>query len=361
MTRTEPVSIDQRSSIISEFDWDVLSFIESHVSFDKKSHVTLIDSNSHEYFEILRDFQSLHERTIKAVINVERLNDVRFVNKLLEASNDVLVDGGLFFGHVETAFFRKSRIFQNYPKPANKVIYLFHFIFKRVCPKLPVFKKIYFSLTHGKNRVISEIEVYGRLYSCGFELLDSKVIKGELWVVGKKRTTPALNLEATYGPLIKLWRYGRYNELFKVYKLRTMYPYSEYLQDYVSSKQGLQKGGKYKNDPRVTTLGRFFRKYWLDELPMLINVLKGDMKLFGVRPLSAQYFGLYPEHLKQLRAEVKPGLVPPFYSDLPETLDEIIDSEEQYILSYLSSPVLTDLRYFSRAIYNIIFKRARSN
>ena len=96
MTRTEPVSIDQRSSIISEFDWDVLSFIESHVSFDKKSHVTLIDSNSHEYFEILRDFQSLHERTIKAVINVERLNDVRFVNKLLEASNDVLVDGGLF-------------------------------------------------------------------------------------------------------------------------------------------------------------------------------------------------------------------------------------------------------------------------
>jgi len=361
MTREIPVSINQRSAIINEFDIDVLSFVESYVSLDKNVHILFLDSSSYKIFESLYDFHCSHERAIKCVINVNRLNDVRFVNKLLEASNDVLPDGGLFFGHVETAFIRKSRIFQNYPKPISKVIYLFHFIFKRVFPKLPLIKKVYYFLTQGKNRVISEMEVYGRLYSCGFELLDSKLINGETWVVAKKLTAPVFNIEATYGPLIKLRRYGMNNEMFKVYKLRTMYPFSEYLQDYVSSKQGLQKGGKFKNDPRVTTLGRFFRKYWLDELPMFINVLKGEMKLFGVRPLSGHYFGLYPEYLKELRAKVKPGLIPPFYADLPETLDEIIDSEEKYILSYLSSPLLTDLRYFSKAIYNIIFKRVRSN
>ena len=140
-----------------------------------------------------------------------------------------------------------------------------------------------------------------------------------------------------------------------------MYPYSEYLQEYISSKQGLQKGGKFSRDPRVTTAGKFLRKFWLDELPMILNVLKGDIKLLGVRPLSSHYLGLYPEHLKELRAKIKPGLIPPFYADLPETLQEITASEEAYIFSYLRNPLATDVRYFFKAMYNILIKRARSN
>ena len=205
------------------------------------------------------------------------------------------------------------------------------------------------------------MEIYGRLYSCGFELLDSKVINGKLWIIGRKRTTPAFNTDATYGPLIKLRRHGKNNDLFNVYKLRTMYPFSEYLQEYISSKYGLQKGGKFKNDPRVTTAGRFFRKFWLDEVPMFINLFKGQMKLIGVRPLSSHYLGLYPNHLKELRAQTKPGLVPPFYADMPETLEDIFASEEAYIVSYLKNPISTDIRYFFKAAYNILFKRARSN
>ena len=64
-------------------------------------------------------------------------------------------------------------------------------------------------------------------------------------------------------------------------------------------------GGKFKDDFRVTTEGRFFRKFWLDELPMIINIFKGDMKIVGVRPLSSHYFNLYSEELK---ARMLPGI-----------------------------------------------------
>ena len=61
-----------------------------------------------------------------------------------------------------------------------------------------------------------------------------------------------------------------------------MHAYSEYLQGYVFEKNNLQEVGKFKNDFRVNTVGKIMRRFWLDELPMLFNLLKGDLKLFGV-------------------------------------------------------------------------------
>jgi hypothetical protein len=53
--------------------------------------------------------------------------------------------------------------------------------------------------------------------------------------------------------------------------------------------------------------------------------------------------------------------VPPFYADLPKTLEEIMDSEMRYLEAYEKKPFITDVKYFFRAFYNIIFKRALSN
>ena len=103
------------------------------------------------------------------------------------------------------------------------------------------------------------------------------------------------------------------------------------------------------------------RKFWLDELPMFFNLINGDMKLVGVRPLSKHYFNLYTEELKEKRLRFKPGLVPPFYVDLPRTLDEIMDSESRYLDAYAKNPLWTDVRYFFLAFWNIAFKHARSN
>ena len=360
MTLEAAVSQNYRATIIREKGIDVLNFIEMHILLDDKSNSILLDISSHINLRALKSLHGVINGTLDNFINIKKLNNVRFVNKFLEESNEVLSKEGLFIGHIEASHNRKSRILRKYPRPLNLIAYLFDFILKRVFPKWRPTKKVYFWLTRGRNRVISEMEIYGRLYSCGFELVDSKEINGFLWFIGRKIGAPAFNTEATYGPLITLNRHGKGNELFKVYKLRSMYPFSEYLQSYISAKNGLQEGGKFKDDPRVTTAGKIFRKFWIDEIPMLCNLVRGEMKLIGVRPLSTHYLSLYPDNLKELRAKVKPGLIPPFYADLPSTLDDIIESEERYLYSYLDNPISTDLKYFLKAFHNIFIKRARS-
>jgi hypothetical protein len=201
----------------------------------------------------------------------------------------------------------------------------------------------------------------GRLCFCGFEIVAEKEIGRKLCFVAKKAKTPSLDQSPSYGPLVELKRIGSNNEVLRIYKFRTMHPYSEFLQDYVYEKEGMREGGKIENDFRVTEWGKVMRKLWLDELPMLYNWVRGDLQLFGVRPLSAHYLSLYPQDLKELRSKVKLGLVPPFYADMPKTFDEICDSERRYIEAYVKRPVRTQWVYFWKAFCNIVFKGARSN
>lgn len=63
-----------------------------------------------------------------------------------------------------------------------------------------------------------------------------------------------------------------------------------------------------KNDPRVLPMGRFLRKTKINEIPQFINVLKGEMTLFGPRPLTPRNFSFYPEHVQRVIATVRPGL-----------------------------------------------------
>ncbi len=140
-----------------------------------------------------------------------------------------------------------------------------------------------------------------------------------------------------------------------------MHPFSEYLQQYIYDKNNLREGGKFNDDFRISTAGRFMRKYWIDELPMLANLIKGDIKLVGVRPLSKQYLGLYTPELRAKRLNHKPGLIPPFYADMPKTLDEIMNSELRYLERYEKNPLLTDCTYFFKSLTQILIKKARSN
>ncbi len=132
------------------------------------------------------------------------------------------------------------------------------------------------------------------------------------------------------------------------------------LQDYVYQKNQLQENGKFSNDFRITEWGYFFRKFWIDELPQIVNFFQGDVNLIGVRALSHHYFSLYPKDLQKLRTQFKPGLVPPYYADMPKSFEEIIESERRYLLQKQKNPFLTDVKYFFKAFYNIIFKKARS-
>ena len=122
----------------------------------------------------------------------------------------------------------------------------------------------------------------------------------------------------------------------------------------------ITKGDKIINDFRISTVGSFFRKYWIDELPMLINLFKGEIKIVGVRPLSKHKFSLYPKDVQDLRSKFKPGLIPPFYADNPNSFDELVKSEVNYLKQFSINPILTDVRYFFLSLKNIIFKGARS-
>jgi len=92
----------------------------------------------------------------------------------------------------------------------------------------------------------------------------------------------------------------------------------------------------------------------------LINLLKGDIKPVGVRPLSQTFFETYPEDLQEERIKSKPGLIPPYYADMPRNMDEVYDSEKRYLEKYQKAPLRTDIAYFFKAFKNIIFKGAKS-
>ncbi len=339
--------------IDEERGYKIRKYLEKHV--DLFSEKTFISSTSTRF-----NISKLPLNKYDVIINLKRVNSFRWINKFFEAVNEKLPIGGIFIDSVEVYTNRKAKILKRYFFPFNRLYYFFDVIYTRLFPKLPILKNIYFWRTKGENRVLSKAETFGRLYSCGFEIIEEKFIGDELFFIARKKKNPVYDLNPTYGALIKLKRYGKDGKLFNVYKLRTMHAYSEYLQEYIFEKNNLQEGGKFKDDFRITTEGRFFRKFWLDELPMFINVLKREMKIVGVRPLSKQYFNLYSDELKQKRIKYKPGLVPPFYADLPKTLEEIMNSEMRYLEAYEKHPFLTDIKYFFKAFHNIIFKKARS-
>ena len=263
-------------------------------------------------------------------------------------------------GKAHTISTHRDYFRDKYPGFLGEIFYGLSFIWGRVFPKLPLLKKFYFALTKGRNRMVSRAEILGRLCFCGFEIVAEEEFQQRFFFIARKIKRPYMDRNPTYGPLVRLQRLGLGGRPITVYKFRTMYPFSEYLQEYVYNNCNLEKGGKFKNDFRVTGWGKFMRRTLLDELPMLYNWLRGDLRLVGVRPLSRQYFELYPPEHRLLRTKIKPGLVPPFYADLPVTLEEIVDSERRYIEAYSQKPVWTQVRYFFKCLYNIVVKGKRS-
>lgn len=107
-------------------------------------------------------------------------------------------------------------------------------------------------------------------------------------------------------------RYGQNGRTFKCYKLRSMVPdAAERLQALLESdpdaKREWELTQKLTHDPRITPLGRFIRATSIDELPQLVNVLKGDMSLVGPRPISLSERGKYGENFADY-CSVRPGI-----------------------------------------------------
>ena len=338
---------------------EVRSFILENTELNKDSCVALLKTSSAFNLRNLPDCAKSADG-YNLLVNLKTINDTLMINELFVSINKKLAPKGVFVGCVETYPLRKRRLLNKYWKGFNYLYYFFDYIFKRVFPKVVLLDKFYFFITAGRNRAISETEALGRLNYSGFTVINTLVHKNYMYFVTQKVNEVVAVKEKSYGIFLKLPRKGKGGKTIYVNKFRTMFPYAEYVQDYVYKKNQLSEGGKFRNDFRVSLLGSYFRKFFIDELPMLLNLLNGDLKLVGVRPLSNHYFGLYSEELQEKRIKHKPGLIPPYYVDLPKTLEEIQASEMRYLEAYEKSPIKTDVKYFFLVFKNILFKKARS-
>ena len=107
-----------------------------------------------------------------------------------------------------------------------------------------------------------------------------------------------IKLESRGAVFYRQRRVGRGGDPFELWKLRTMVPGAETMGDGIYVLQG---------DPRITRVGRLLRRFSLDELPNLVNVLKGDMAIVGPRPTVQEQVDRYTER-QRLRLAVKPGI-----------------------------------------------------
>ncbi|MBO4369817.1 MAG: sugar transferase [Paludibacteraceae bacterium] len=295
------------------------------------------------------------------IVEQTPLDTLRGINRLLAAYNAILPDGGELICRFKDKSTKKKEFLAQYPRGIRWIRYAISYCWHRIFPKLFLTKRFYYDVTQGRHRILSKTEVLGRLCYNGYEIVDECKADGMRYIRAKRIGNAPAQHKRRYGPIISLNRVGKNHQKIQVYKFRTMYPYSEFLQGYIYQKYNLQEGGKFNHDIRVNGEGRFMRKYWIDELPMLTNWLRGDLKLVGVRPLSQQYFGLYDSDLQELRCQFKPGLLPPYYADNPKTLEEIQESERKYLnLCVKNGLFATDFVYFHKILWSILFKRVRS-
>ena len=147
-------------------------------------------------------------------------------------------------------------------------------------------------------------------------------------------------LESRGGVFFRQERVGRDSKLFSLIKFRSMYTSSEL-------KGQLTVGSK---DARITRVGYIIRKYKIDELPQLLNVLKGDMSLVGPRPEVPKYVSKYTEEQRRLLT-VRPGITDfasLYYFEEADLLAASNDPEYTYINEVMPDKLAFSLKYLDQ-------------
>lgn len=140
-------------------------------------------------------------------------------------------------------------------------------------------------------------------------------------------------------------RVGRYGKEFNIYKFRTM----------ITDAEKVGKQITIGNDSRITKVGAFLRKFKIDELPQLFNVLLGDMSLVGPRPEVPKYVGLYNDEQRKV-LNVRPGITDMAslrYKDENDILGKVDNPEDYYINVIMKDKLNLNLEYIEKS--NVFF------
>ena len=168
------------------------------------------------------------------------------------------------------------------------------------------------------------------LSALGLLLLAPLLLALALWI----------RLDSPGPALFRQQRVGQHGRLFRIHKFRTMRTAGGGLPLTVGV------------DPRITRAGHFLRRHKLDELPQLIDVLKGDMSLVGPRPEVPRYVELYPAELRAQALAVRPGITDPAslaHLDEAALLAAASDPERDYIERVLPAKLAAAVAYSQQA------------
>jgi lipopolysaccharide/colanic/teichoic acid biosynthesis glycosyltransferase len=164
----------------------------------------------------------------------------------------------------------------------------------------------------------------------------------------------AVKLDSPGPAIFTQIRVGRHGRRFRILKFRTMIAGAEQrLATLETCNEVRGAAFKLQNDPRVTRLGRWLRRSSIDELPQLLNVLKGDMSLVGPRPLPLRDVARMSEEWQRRRFSVRPGLTCLWQSGGRHLLD--FDQWMRLDLEYIDNwSLLLDLRILVRTVPAVV-------
>ena len=167
----------------------------------------------------------------------------------------------------------------------------------------------------------------------------------------------AIAVRSDGGPVIySQIRIGKNEKPFRMYKFRSMCVNAESMLDELLPQNDLTGPAfKMKEDPRITNVGKFIRKYSIDELPQLINIIKGDMSIVGPRPPLPREVAQYNDYQRQ-RLLVTPGLTCFWqtYGRSQLSFDDWMKMDMNYIQR---RSFLLDITLIIKTIFAVLFKR----
>ena len=205
--------------------------------------------------------------------------------------------------------------------------------------------------------IITSQDLHKPIYEFFKRILDVICSVVALIVLSPAFLVTALAVRSDGGPAFyKQTRVGKNNTHFEMYKFRSMCKNAENLQDDLMKYNEMDGPVfKIKGDPRITKVGKFIRKYSIDELPQLLNIVKGDMSIVGPRPPLVREVEQYNSYQMQ-RLLVTPGLTCFWQasgrSDL--SFDDWMDMDMKYIKR---RNIFLDIKLIVKTVFAVIFKR----
>ena len=205
--------------------------------------------------------------------------------------------------------------------------------------------------------IITSQDLHKPIYEFFKRILDVICSVVALIVLSPAFLVTALAVRSDGGPVFYTQtRVGKNNTHFKMYKFRSMCKNAENLQDDLMKYNEMDGPVfKIKGDPRITKVGKFIRKYSIDELPQLLNIVKGDMSIVGPRPPLVREVEQYNSYQMQ-RLLVTPGLTCFWQASGRSNLsfDDWMDMDMKYIKR---RNIFLDIKLIVKTVFAVIFKR----